>query len=589
INLCGGDDVLTLNDGSDIAGLLNPIDGDAGDDRVVLNNAGAFTLEGGDIANFELLQKDNDGEAILTGAHGFTSGVELNGGILTVAGTLDTPTVAMGDGTALNVEGLLQAGGGTVTVISGSTGVNTVNVGQGGLLIASGDLGDGDDVLDVAGVLDTGGSVFSLGDGSDIFTIHDGTVVLGTVDGGAGVDTFNPDIDTSADLGALTNFEILTKTAIGVLNVNGPGQSDFVEVNVLEGMLNIGAAAGIGGVQDATVASGATLSLDGNLSFTTGDDTLTVAGTVIGGGALDMGDGNDTFTLQDGADLSGLTMPVNGGAGTDIFVADLAGSAVLGGAVDFETLTKTNVGTLHVDGPAMSAFATVNVDGGTLDIGVAGSLDGVQNATVASGASLIADGSMVFTPGADTFTVAGIVSGSGTIDMLDGDDHLILQDGADLSGLDNAIDGGSGTDTLTADIAGAATLGGVTNFETLSKTNTGTLMVAGPAPSDFTMVSVDGGMLDVGVDGSISGVVTTTVAGGATLNVDGSYTGSMGNDTMTVAGTISGASTIFFDDGDDVLTLNDGADLSGFTGILDGGAHSGGDTVVLNNAVDLSF
>jgi len=94
-------------------------------------------------------------------------------------------------------------------------------------------------------------------------------------------------------------------------------------------------------------------------------------------------------------------------------------------------------------------FATVNVDGGTLDIGVAGSLDGVQNATVASGASLAVDGAMMFTAGADTFTVAGDVSGSGTLDMLDGDDHLILQDGADLSGLANAIDGGSGTDTLT--------------------------------------------------------------------------------------------------------------------------------------------
>jgi fibronectin-binding autotransporter adhesin len=589
VNLCGGDDTLILNDGASIAGLVNPIDGDAGDDRIVLTNAGVLSLDGSDVANFEVLQKDNSGEAILTGAHGFSGGAELNGGTLTVDGTLDTPTVAMGDGTTLNVNGLLQASGGTAAVLGGSSGINTVNVGAGGVLNASGDLGEGDDVLDVAGALITGGGVFSLGDGSDTFTIHDGTVVLGTVDGGAGLDTFNPDIDTSADLGVLTNFEILSKTGVGVLNVNGPGQSDFVEVNVLEGTLNIGPAGGIGGVQDAIVAGGATLNLDGNLLFTTGDDAMTVAGTVTGGGALDMGDGNDTFTIQDGANLSGLATPVNGGAGTDTFVADLAGSAVLGGAVGFETLTKTNVGTLHVDGPAMSAFATVNVDGGTLDIGVAGSLDGVQNATVASGASLVVDGAMMFTAGADTFTVAGDVSGSGTLDMLDGDDHLILQDGADLRGLANAIDGGSGTDTLTADIAGTATLGGATNFETLSKTNTGTLIVAGPASSDFTTVTVDGGTLDIGIAGSIGGVVTTTVAGGTTLNVDGDYTGSIGDDTMTVAGAITGSGTIFFDDGDDVLTLNDGADLSGFFGTLDGGAHSGGDTVVLNNAADLTF
>jgi fibronectin-binding autotransporter adhesin len=590
INLCGGDDTLTLNDGADLSGLANPIDGDAGTgDTVVLNNAGALTLDAGQVANFEVLQKDNSGEATLTGAQGFIGGTALNGGTLTVAGTLDTPTVAMGDDTVLNVGGLLEASGGADAVITGSAGINTVNVQPGGLLVASGDLGAGDDVLDVAGTLETGGNTFSLGDGSDTFTIHDGTVVLGTVDGGAGLDTFNPDIDTSADLGALTNFEVLTKTGVGVLNVNGPGQSGFAEVNVLGGTLNVGPAGGIGGVQDATVASGATLNLDGGFGFTSGDDTLTVAGTVTGSGTLDMGDGSDIFTLQDGADLSGLATPVSGGVGSDTLVADLAGSAVLGGAVDFETLTKTNVGTLNIAGPAASAFTTVNVDGGTLNIGAAGSLSGVQLATVASGASLVVDGSVQFTPGADSFLVAGNVSGLGTIDMLDGDDTLTLRDGADLSGLAAPISGGAGNDTLVADIAGSATLGGVTQFETLAKTNAGTLHVDGPAPSDFTTVQVDGGTLDIGAAGSISGAVTTTVAAGATLNVDGSYTGSAGDDTMTVAGAISGSGPIAFGDGDDTLTLNDGADLSGFTGTLDGGAHGAGDTVVLNNAAALTF
>ncbi|WP_260590772.1 autotransporter-associated beta strand repeat-containing protein [Variovorax sp. DXTD-1] len=589
VNLCGGDDTLVLNDGANLAGLTNPIDGDAGSDLVVLNNAGALALDAGKVANFEVLRKDNTGEAILTGAHSFSGGTLLNGGTLTVAGTLETPAVAMGDDTVLNVDNLLSAGAGAAAVITGSSGANTVNVRQGGLLLASGDLGDGDDVLNVSGTLDTAGGVLSLGAGSDTFTIHDGTVVRGTVDGGAGQDVFNPDINTSADLGALTNFEVLTKTGSGVLNVNGPAQSDFAEVNVLDGTLNIGPAGGIGGVQHATVAGGATLNLDGNLLFTSGDDTLSVAGTVSGGGMLDMGDGNDTFTIRDGANLTALSTPVSGGAGTDVFVADLVGSATLGGAVDFETLTKTNVGTLNIAGPAPSTFTTVNVEGGTLNIGMAGSLNGVQDATVASGARMVVDGSLRFTSGADRFTVAGDVSGLGTLDMLDGDDTLTLRDGADLSGLSMAIDGGAGTDTLVADIAGNATLGGVANFETLSKTNTGTLTVTGPAPSDFTTVHVDGGTLDIGAVGSVSGVVTTTVAGGAALNVAGNYSGSSGNDTMTIAGAVRGAGVIALNDGDDVVTLNDGADFSGFSGTLDGGAHSGGDTVVLNNAGALTF
>ncbi|MGN7919686.1 autotransporter-associated beta strand repeat-containing protein, partial [Lysobacter sp. 22409] len=587
VNLCGGDDTLMLGDGADIAGLLNPIDGDAGDDRVVLDNAGLLTLDGGDIANFEALQKDNGGEALLTGAHGFSSGTALNGGTLTVADSLDTPTLTMGDGTTLNVDGSLQAAGGAATAISGSAGSNTVNVAAGASLSANGDLGDGSDVLDVAGSLDTDGGVFDLGAGDDTLSIHDGTNIVGTVAAGAGTDLLNADIATSADLGAVQGFETLSKTGVGALNINGPAGSDFVTVDVLAGSLNVGAAGSVV-AQNTTIASGAALNLDGSYLGTTGNDSFTVAGTVAGNGAVNLLDGDDTFTIQDGADLSGLSNAVDGGTGSDTFVADLAGTATLGGAIGFETLTKTNTGTLHVDGPAVSAFTTVNVDGGTLDIGAGGDIGGVNTATVANGANLIVDGAFGFTTGADSFTVAGNVSGSSVIDMLDGDDHLILQDGADMSGLATPIDGGAGIDTLTADFAGNATLGGATDFETLTKTNTGTLNIDGPAASDFTTVNVDGGTLDIGVAGSVSGVATSTVANGATLNVDGNFAGTAGGDTMTVSGAIAGSGAIAFDDGDDTLTLNDGADLSGFGGVLDGGA-GGGDTVVLNNAGALSF
>ena len=86
-----------------------------------------------------------------------------------------------------------KARGGTAAAITGSAGVNTVTVA--GTAVANGDLGDGNDVLDVAGTLDTGGGVFALGDGDDDFVVHDGTVVIGTVDGGAGLDTRVYDIN----------------------------------------------------------------------------------------------------------------------------------------------------------------------------------------------------------------------------------------------------------------------------------------------------------------------------------------------------------------------------------------------------------
>ena len=183
--------------------LNNTISGGAhgSGDTVVLDNAGALSFDASRTINFELLVKNNIGEATLTGAQSYVGGATLNGGILSVAGTLDTPSVAMADGAVLNVERhIASRGRRRQSSITGSAGVNTVNVGAGGTLLATGDLGDGADVLDVAGTLDTGGGVFALGAGNDNFIVHDGTVT-GTVDGGAGLDTRTYNINTSADLG----------------------------------------------------------------------------------------------------------------------------------------------------------------------------------------------------------------------------------------------------------------------------------------------------------------------------------------------------------------------------------------------------
>jgi fibronectin-binding autotransporter adhesin len=759
INLLGGDDVLTLNDGADLSGLANPLDGGAhgAGDTVILNNAGAFALNGGNIVNFEFLQKDNTGTATLTGTQSFSGGTAINGGTLDVEGALTTPTVTIADNTTLNVDGSLQGAGGTAATITGSAGINTVTVN--GTLVATGDLGTGNDVLDVVGTLDTLGGTFALGDGNDTFTVHDGTHVIGTIDGGAGVDTRVYDINLNADLGQLVNFEGVTKTGTGTLNLNGPGATDLQEVSVLGGTLNIGPAGSVvatpGSTLTTVVGSGATLNVDGSYGCGDGNDAMTVSGTVSGSGTIDLCDGDDTLTLNDGAVLSnvvsggnsltagdtlvlnnanaftfdagnttnfelllkentgiatligtqgfnsvnvlagtldvdgtletsslvlfhGTTLNVDGvvrglngteavilgdddvntvkvgaggllfatgdlaggndvldvfgelntngsnfsgvlslgdgndlftlhdgggvngvvygGDGTDTAIADINLTADLGALVQFEVLTKTGGGTLNINGDTdgvlfPSSIQNVNVLEGTLNIGPDGIVEGPAdgsplNTLVASGATLNVDGSYGCGTSNDTMTVGGAVTGSGTIDLCDGDDTLILNDGANLSGLVNALIGGDGTDTVLADIAGSAVLGGVVNFETLTKTNIGTLNVDGPASSSFTTVNVLGGTLDIGAAGAINGVVTTTVASGATLNVDGVYTGSAGNDSFDVSGLVSGSGTIDLAAGDDTLTLNDGALLSN---VIDGGAHGAGDTVVLNNANALSF
>ena len=201
----------------------------------------------------------------------------------------------------------------------------------------------------------------------------------------------------------------------------------------------------------------------------------------------------DSFTIQDGANLAGLATPVDGGAGIDAFIADIAGSATLGGAVNFETLSKTNTGTLHVDGPALSAFSTVNVNGGTLDIGAGGRIAGAATTSVNSGATLQVDGSYAGSAGGDSVTLSGTLAGTGTIELLDGDDVFTLNTGAtvaftgvvDAAGADadRFVLSGSGTGTFDMGLVGTV----FQNFEDFSKEGSGTWRLAGAGDRDWTV------------------------------------------------------------------------------------------------------
>ena len=112
-------------------------------------------------------------------------------------------------------------------------------------MLANGDLGGGNDVLDVSRHAEYRQRRFALGDGDDTLTIHDGTDIIGTVMAGAGNDTFNTDIATNADLGAVQGFETLSKTGVGTLDINGPMSSDFTTVNVLGGTVNVTAGGSV--------------------------------------------------------------------------------------------------------------------------------------------------------------------------------------------------------------------------------------------------------------------------------------------------------------------------------------------------------
>ncbi|XHS77016.1 autotransporter outer membrane beta-barrel domain-containing protein [Burkholderiaceae bacterium UC74_6] len=466
-----------------------------------------------------------------------------------------------------------------------------------------------------------GGGVFNLGSGNDNFIVHDNTVVNGTVDGGSGIDSRVYDINGTANLGALVNFEALVKKGTGQLNVNGPAATTGLQlVDVQAGTLNVTAGASITGVQSTTVASGATLKVDGTYTGSAGNDTMTVSGTVSGTGTIDLGNGDDTLTLNDGASLTGSPISGGGHVAGDRVVLNNAAAMTLDSAQvsNFELLTKTNTGVATLTGTQAYSGGT-DIQGGTLNVSgtlntptvamagatlqVGGTVNGgagvatvitgsggtPNTVSVLAGATLLANtGAGDLGSGGNTLDVAGTLNtGGGTFNLGAGNDTFTLHDGATVLG---TVDGGAGTNTLNTDINTSANLGASVNFQSLSKTGTGTLNVTGPQGSIFSTVNVQAGTLNVAAAGSLTGVQSTTVASGATLKVDGSYTGSAGNDTLTIAGTVSGAGTIGLGAGDDTLTLRDGAVLAN-TNPIDGGAHSvgGGDTVVLNNAQALTL
>src|SRR5690606_36064246 len=409
-------------------------------------------------------------------------------------GRLEPAGPATGTMLEVSVEGgvLDVAGAGSVA------GVQTTTVHADATLNVDGTYAGtaGGDAFTVSGTVSGTGAI-ALGDGDDVLRLEDEAVLAAAIDGGGAASADTLVLDTASSLtldgGYVSGFEQLVKENTGTARLAGTHAYDGTAITggtlAVDGSLETGAIAladgaalavsgdvqGAGGAQTAVtgtagintvvVAAGATLVATGDLGA--GDDVLDVAGTLdIGGGDFDLGAGDDTFVVRDGTRIVGTVV---GGDGHDTRLYDIDLAADIGALSGFEGLTKTGAGVLNLDGPGSSDVTEVEVRGGTLNVAANGGIRTVASAVVGAGATLNVDGTLDFTAGADVLTVAGAVTGAGTIDLLDGDDELVVRDGADLASLANALDGGAGNDMLTADITTSAALGGEAGFETLAK------------------------------------------------------------------------------------------------------------------------
>lgn len=474
------------------------------------------------------------------------------------------------DGT---VHGPIQLASGDITLAAGST-FNTSFLGNAdlvqtltnaGTINGNVSLGVQNDIFTNKGTLNGN---LDLGDGDDLFVHAWNATLTGTADGGAGTDTFVFDLTGSGtdyvlDLSIhaqLVNFEIL--------EIHGASSGGDIVGSDDDGEINLSGELG-----SVTLGSGNnTGNLDAHFTGTVdlgeGQNTFTITPGAKLDAGLQAGSGSDTITNQ--GEIAG---GVNLGGGQNEFT-NAAGGMITGGVqagVDGDTITNQGTITGGVDlGDGDNTFT--NMAGGTITDGVvAGTgndqltnqgliegdvyLDGNPGTVAPQAFALMAAPAAVgpATEGNDSFVNEDRITGSvfmgggddrlvhsgtieGAVDMGDGNDTLELKGAWAIGG---TADGGTGTDTLNFTFAPASSeaapalldLSGFTSFEQLEVAG-GVGKIEGSAT--FEQIDIKGGRLIGAVDSTITANVN--VAAGGTFGSAGKV---VGNIEVASGGTLS--------------------------------------------------
>ncbi|MDO5705629.1 MAG: hypothetical protein Q4G49_11245, partial [Paracoccus sp. (in: a-proteobacteria)] len=519
-----------------------------------LDNTGTATLTG------SFAQVKNSSKAMLTDAH--VSGPLSNaaGGNLTVsdgsvAGVLDNAGTATLSGSFAQIDN-----SGTAVLTDADVTGPIGNTAGGNLTVSGGSVSG---VLTNAGNADLTGSFAQIGN-SGTATLTDADV-SGTVTNAAGGDLSVAQVTT----GGLVNHGSLTLTGeVGgaVTNAAG-GQTTMTPAALVTGdLMNHGgailSAAGViggdlvnaGAVQmTGDLSVGGDLTNTGNLTQTTGNTTLTIAGQLNQNGNIDNG-GFGQITIQAGSvHLGGKS---NVGAGVDIL-----GDIIVDGTVDFnqdmvlhDTLIVAASGTMTVagalDGQGTVAVGnrgkTTVVDGGALT-GLSG-LNNRGDLTIASGGSVEA-GLMTGHAGSSALNAGTLAA------------DVVLNKGATLtstgvvqgktSNAGTLLIRGRLTDDLTNAVGGTVTVNGALDARGADLTNNGTVQVKSGVLRADHLLNRGGLMLVAGASavlgtgaqniGTISaqGRVVGNLANSGTASLDRQLEGAASNTgtgTMTLAG-----------------------------------------------------
>jgi fibronectin-binding autotransporter adhesin len=400
-----------VNDGNLIIGDGGN-SGNAGAGNVIVATAtSTLSFNRGDTFNFAgtlsgdgSIAQIGNGTTVLTALGNQIEATTISAGRLQVNGGLITPTIAMTGTSALTVNGAVQGtGGGATATLTGDAGASTITINAGGLLSANGNLGGGNDMVVVSGVLDTGVARLNLGDGDDMFVLGDGGVLMGAgVDGDAGTDTLR--VATTAgrtlDGTSITNFEALDKQGSGTLTLAG-NHSYSNGTTIAGGTLQIGNGATAGALATPTVTNNGTLAFNLNTDYS-------FAGAISGTGVVNK-NGTGVTTLIGANSYSGATnvnagiLLVNGNQSGATGATNVAAGATLGGTGTIGgDVTVANGGRLSPGGAGnQPGTFTINGslslgNGSVLDVnfGQAGVVGGAYNDVINVGDNLTLDGTL---------------------------------------------------------------------------------------------------------------------------------------------------------------------------------------------------
>jgi fibronectin-binding autotransporter adhesin len=580
LNLGAGNDRLTLNDGGVILGT---IDGGTGTDSLIVDNAVARTLDGGQIAGFETLAKQNTGTLTLTGDHAYSAGTTISAGVLSVGNGGTSGTLA---GDVVN-NGQLQFNRSDTTAFAGDiSGTGSLVKQGGGVLTLTGNATHTGGTSILAGALSIGDGGTSGSIGGDI--VNNGALNFNRSDGY----TYG---------GAITGTGSVT-TRSGVISLTGisswSGGTSIVDQSELR------------------IASGNTVRSGASTTINRGTLTVAGAGSTFATSAINAvsASGSAIIDVDNGGTLTGTNLalratgsPANAqltisGAGS---LVDLSGSLMIASqaANNTASLTISDGGTLQsgmlnaigaLAGNTVAPVVTVTGAGSSWSGGVlvqrtgqfsildggAASFDSVQIGTVDASALVSGAGSTLSTTQGLVVGSMSNVSGSGVLTIADGGrvtaagGIVIADDNAGTNGTVN-IGGAEGSAAAAAGfVEGAIAFGpgsGRLNFN-----HTDPDYGFASAISGIGAINQLAGLTRLTGDSSaFSGL--TTVSGG-TLLVDGTL-GDAASLTTVSAGTLGGSGTI----GGNVA-IADGAVLApGSNGV--GALTIGGNLDLAANAV----